>query len=434
MNYINFTAMRIATLQKHKFRPMKKYLGLLSIIVLFLLMSCQDISQWRGPDRDGIYPEKNLLKEWPEAGPELLFKVENIGGGLSQPVVYKNVIYITGNKYDSLDVISAIDMKGNLLWESVYSLSWGKTYPESRGTPTIEKNRIYLVGGMGDLVCLNAKNGNMIWKRKPLEEFDGEYMHWGVVESVLLSDDAALFITGGEETTVVAFDKINGELLWKTKSNGGKKSYASSSLIEWNGMKIALIQTSDDLIGVDVSNGDILWSFNTLQFHEKKGKGEAANTPLFYNGEIFITYGNDQPGLLFSLSEDGKSINLKWKNEMLDTHHGGLVLIDGAIYASNMIDNTRGNWASVDWETGKTNWEKEWFTKGSIISADGLIYLYEEKGGNLALVKPNTTDLEIISTFQVKDGKGPHWAHPSIYNGVLLIRHGDVLMVYDIRE
>lgn len=185
---------------------------------------------------------------------------------------------------------------------------------------------------------------------------------------------------------------------------------------------------------MDVSNGDILWSFDTIQFHEKKGKGEAANTPLFYNGDIFITYGNDQPGILFSLSEDGKSISFKWKNDILDTHHGGLVLLDGVIYASNMIDNTRGLWASVNWDTGETNWEKEWFTKGSIISADGLLYLYEEKGGNVALVSPDTEDLKIISTFQIEEGKGPHWAHPSIYNGMLFIRHGSVLLVYDIRE
>ncbi len=399
-----------------------------------MLTSCGDISQWRGPDRDGIYPEKNLLKEWPENGPTLKLKIEDIGKGVSQPVVYNNVIYITGYKYDSLDVISAIDMDGNLLWEKVYSRAWHRTYPESRGTPTIEKNRIYLVGGMGDLVCMDAKSGDVIWKQQPLEEFDGKYMHWGIVESVLLTNEAALFITGGDETTLVAYNKKTGDLLWKTKSQGGKKSYASSSLIEWNGLKIALIQTSEGIIGVDTSNGDMLWSFNTIQFHEKKGKGEAANTPLFYDGDIFITYGNDQPGMLFSLSEDGRSISLKWESDILDTHHGGLVLLDGVIYASNMIDNTRGLWASVDWETGETYWERKWFTKGSIISAEGLLYLYEEKGGNVALVKPDTEDMKVISTFKMDEGTGPHWAHPSIYNGMLFIRHGSVLQAYDIKE
>jgi len=150
------------------------------------------------------------------------------------------------------------------------------------------------------------------------------------------------------------------------------------------------------------------------------GKGEAANTPLFYNGDLFITYGNEQPAMLFHISDDGKSISLKWKNKVPDTHHGGLVLINGAIYGSTMVDNTRGHWASVDWETGKTNWEKEWFTIGSVISAEGKLYFYEEKGGHIAHVAPDSGDLKIISTFQVKGDEGPHWAHPSIYNKMLL--------------
>ena len=401
-----------------------------------LLSPDNEISQWRGPARNGIYSGTGLLKNWPAEGPTLKLKIENIGKGLSQPVVYKNVIYITGLKSDTLDVISAYDMDGKPLWGKPYSHAWIRTYPESRGTPTIENDRIYLIGGMGDLVCLSTNGGEEIWRKEPLKEFDGKNMYWGNVESVLLTDEAALYTTGGDKTTLVAYRKKTGELLWKSKSMGGSKSYASSSLVEWAGMKIVLVQTSDDLIGIDASNGDVLWSYNTIQYHtkNKNGIGEAANTPLFYKGDIFITYGNEQPAMLFHISDDGKSITLKWKNDVLDTHHGGLVLVNGAIYGSTMLDNTRGDWASVDWETGKTNWEKEWFTKGSVISADGMLYFYEEKGGRVALVKPDTSDLKIISTFQVKGGEGLHWAHPSIYNKMLLIRHGGVLMVYNIGE
>lgn len=413
---------------------MKISIVFLSFFLSILFCSCEtEISQWHGANRDGIYPETNLLKEWPADGPALKLKIENIGKGLSQPIVYKNTIYVTGLKHDSLDVVSAYNMEGNLLWEKVYSRAWARTYPESRGTPTIENNRIYLIGGMGDLVCLSTDGGKEIWKQEPLKDFEGKYMHWGNVESVLLTDDAALYVTGGDKTTLVAFHKKTGKLLWKSKSLGGQKSYASSSLVEWGGKRIALVQTSKDIIGFDATNGDILWSYDIAQYHTKKGKGESANTPLFYKGDLFITYGNDQPGTLFSIADDGKSLALKWKNDILDTHHGGLVLIDGTIYGSNMIDNTRGNWASVDWKTGITNWEENWFTKGSIISADGMLYLYEEKGGNVALVSPDTEQLKVVSTFKITDGEGPHWAHPSIYNGLLFIRHGSILLAYDIK-
>ncbi|MCG6186562.1 PQQ-binding-like beta-propeller repeat protein [Maribellus maritimus] len=412
---------------------MKQLTLLSTVFLVFLFVSCNETAQWGGPTRDGIFPDTGLLKTWPPDGPPLKLKIEDIGKGLSQPVVYKDVIYVTGLRSDTLDVIGAYNMEGKLLWEKEYSRAWPRAYPESRGTPTIEKNRIYLVGGMGKLVCLSTRGGKVIWEKQPLSEFNGKYMYWGNVESVLLTDDAALYVTGGEQTTLVAYDKKTGKLRWKSKSTGGDKSYASASLVEWGGKKIVLVQTSDDLVGFDASNGNVLWTYNTVQYHTEKGSGEAANIPLFSNGDIFVTYGNEQPGLLLHMSDDANTISLKWRNDILDTHHGGLVLLDGTIYGSTMTDNTRGNWASVDWETGKTNWETNWFTKGSVIAADGMLYFYEERRGHVALVKPDTSELKVISTFQVEDGEGPHWAHPSIYNKMLFVRHGSVLLVYDIK-
>lgn len=412
-----------------------KITAVLFTLFLLLAVSCSDdISQWRGPDRDGIYHEKGLLKEWPDEGPRLTMKIEGIGKGYSQPVVYDNTIYVTGIKLDTMDVVSAYSLSGEKLWETVYSRAWERTYPESRGTPTIEKGRIYLIGGMGDLVCIDATNGAIQWKHNPNEDYQGDYMGWGIAESALLTDKDVLYVTGGKETTVVAFDKKTGQLHWKSKSTGGRKAYASSSLVEWKGRKIALIQTSNDLAGIDVKDGSVLWTYNTIQYHVEKGKGEAANTPLFQNGEVFVTYGNNQPGLMLRIPESDSSFLLKWRNDVLDTHHGGLVMLDGTIYGSTMVHNTKGNWAAVDWESGQTLWEKEWHTKGSVISADGMLYLYEERTGHVALVKPSRDDLEMISEFRITEGTGPHWSHPSIYQGMLLIRHGDVLMVYDIKK
>jgi len=183
---------------------MKLSMLLLTTFLVLLLSPDNEISQWRGPARDGIYPETGLLKEWPAEGPTLKLKIESIGKGLSQPVVYKNVIYITGLKSDTLDVISACDMDGKLLWGKTYSHAWIRTYPESRGTPTIENDRVYLIGGMGDLVCLSTNGGEEIWRKEPLKEFEGKNMYWGNVESVLLTDEAALYVTGGDKTTLVA--------------------------------------------------------------------------------------------------------------------------------------------------------------------------------------------------------------------------------------
>lgn len=413
----------------------------MKIIIGFILLTVissafgQDIAQFRGPSRDGIFPANGLLKEWPQGGPKLLLQIEGIGKGYSQPVVYKDKIYITGIRHDTMDIITAYDLKGNLLWEKVYGHSWANSYPDTRSTPTIQNDKIYLVGGMGTLCCLDAANGNILWSQDPHHQFQGEYHRWGVAESVLLTDQAAIYVTGGNETSVVAYDKITGKLFWKTKSLGGTRAYASSAVIERNNLKIILAQTANDLMGINALNGEIIWNFNLIPYHSgESGKGANTNIPLYHNGEIFVTSGYDHPALMFTLSPDGRSVSLKWQNEDMDTHHGGNVLIDGNLYGSNWQNNTKGQWVSINWNTGKTNWIKDWFTKGSVVSADDMLYCYEEKGGNIALVKPDEHDFRIISTFKVEAGAGPYWAHPAIYNDRLFLRHGNVLMIYDIKD
>ena len=394
----------------------------------------QEISQWRGPSRDGIFPEKGLLKKWPEAGPKLELQITGVGKGYSEPIVYKGIIYITGIKKDTMDMISAYDSSGKMLWEQIYGHAWPNTYPDSRSTPTIQNDKIYLISGMGTVCCLDAKNGNILWSQDAHNKFKGEYHRWGIAESVLLTDQAAIYVTGGELTSVVAFDRITGNLLWKAKSLGGSRSYASPSLIERNGIKIILALTANDLIGINALNGDILWNFNLIQFHlGESGKGSNTNTPIYHDGEIFVTSGYDHPATMFSLSEDGHSVSLKWKNDTMDTHLGGNVLIDGNLYGTNWQNNAKGQWVSLNWKTGKTNWVKDWFTKGSIIAADGMLYCYEEKGGNVALVQPDAFDFKIISTFKVEAGEGPYWAHPAIYDGKLYLRHGNILLIYNIK-
>ena len=173
------------------------------------------------------------------------------------------------------------------------------------------------------------------------------YANWGVAESVLVTDKAAIYTVGGEETSVIALDKHTGNLLWKSKSLGGTRAYASPSIIEKNGQKMILAQTANDLIALNPDNGEIIWNFNLVPFHPgSMGKGANTNTPLFYNNEIFLTSGYDHPALMLSLAEDGKSVSLKWKNDTLDCHFGGAVMLNGKIYSTNWKSNSTGNCVS----------------------------------------------------------------------------------------
>jgi outer membrane protein assembly factor BamB len=390
------------------------------------------VAQWRGPERDGRYPDTGLLKSWPADGPELILKKEGLGSGNSTPVLYKGAVYISGIR-ESMDVVTKLDLKGNILWETAYGKAWDQTYPESRSTPTIENDRLYIMGGMGTVACIETATGKILWKVNTHEEFQGEFHRWGMAESLLLTGNAVISSPIGARTAVVALHKEDGSLLWQSRSLGGVRSYASPLLINHNGQEMILVTSDRDLFAVAPGDGKILWSFDIVTGHSgDRGSRNNTNTPLYHNGEVFTTSGYDVEAEMLQISEDGTGARLKWSDATLDSHHGGVVLVDGYIYGSNWLNNGNGNWVCQQWETGKVMYEEKWHNKGSIIYADGLLYLFEEKQGNVGLVEPTPEAFRLISSFRVDGGSGPFWAHMSIYDRKLLIRHGAVLFVYDI--
>ena len=147
---------------------------------------------------------------------------------------------------------------------------------------------------------------------------------------------------------------------------------------------------------------------------------------------IYVTGGYDHGGFMLELSEEGNDVSVLWYDPVLDVHLGGVVLVDGYIYGSSWINNSNGNWVCLDWESGQVMYEEHWSCKGSVISAEGLLYICEEKRGNVGLLRPNPEKFDLISTFRVQEGSGPHWAHPAIHEGKLYLRHGNALMAYHI--
>ncbi|MCP4181487.1 MAG: PQQ-binding-like beta-propeller repeat protein [bacterium] len=408
-----------------------------AFIILFGESVSQNAAQWRGQDRNGNYYEKNLLKKWPESGPDSLWSVNGIGEGYSSASVTEDMVYITGMK-DSLEYISAIDLNGKLKWQTQFGIGWTLSFPGSRATPTVEGNKVYIISGSGEVVCLDAGTGKIIWKLDAYKEFEGNRTLWGVCESPLIIGDKLIYTPGGAKTTMVALDKKSGKTIWHSKSIKDSTAYVSPLLIDHNGTKIISTILSKNFIGVNPENGKILWKYDYTQLKWNQTHYRSpvinCNTPYYYAGQMYITKGYDHKSAMFSLSEKGDKINLMWTDTVLDVHVGHVVYKDGYLYGANWINNRNGNWCCLDWKTGEVKYEKKWENKGSIIMADNLLYCYDEKGGNLALVEPTPDDFKIISSFKIEKGKGPHWAHPVIRNGVLYARHGDYLMAYNIKK
>ena len=412
-----------------------RFLYLILHIVFFLtwLTSIQaaDWSQWRGPQRNGISTETNLLKKWGPDGPALLWSLENIGDGHSSASISEGKIFLTGI-IDNLETLTALDLEGKILWQTPFGEKWKGSYPESRSTPTVENKRVYVISGMGKVFCIAADDGKIIWSRQVFDEFDGDYPGWGIAESPLIVDNKLICTPGGDEASIVALDKMSGNVLWYTEELDEEANYCSPILIQRGGKKIIATQLADSFVGIDAENGKVLWQDEYDEYQDDP-KDININSPLYHDGHIFITSGYDNESAMYELSTDGKAIKRIWIDDVLDVHLGGVVVVDGYIYGSNWENNRNGNWVCLDWKSGKVQWETKWGNKGSIISAEGMLYIYEEKNGGIALVRANPQKLDIISSFKVPLGKGTHWSHPAISDGRLYVRHGDALMVYDIK-
>ncbi len=417
---------------------MKRFcLIILFILILSQQIFAQSISQWRGPNRNGVFPETGLLESWPENGPELLWSNDSLDRGYSSVSVTDQAVYVTGRK-GKKEYLTALDKEGNQLWRIQYGLGVRNTYPDTRCTPTVEEDRIYLISGRGEVVCVNSSQQKIQWHVPAFEKFQGRHWQWEIAESPLLVDDKVIYTPGGSQTAMVALNKHTGETVWQTESLNETSAFVSPILIEYGGNKIIINVLTEYIIAVDAKNGQIFWKvkYSDIQpptFHPWAPKNNCI-TPLYHDGYLFVTSGYDHVGVMFKLLKGGTEVQQVWVNSTLDCHHGQVVRIGNYIYGSNWLDNPIGNWCCVDWKTGETMYEKEWHCKGSVSAADGLLYCYEERRGNLALVEPTPENFKIISSFRITKGRGPHWTQPVIHNRVLYIRHGDVLMAYDIKK
>lgn len=411
---------------------MRRFKCLFFVLLTFAsALTAQNFSEWRGKGRTGIYNETGLLKKWPDEGPKMIWFNDSIPDGYSSVAVANNMIYLTGI-VDTMDVLVALDMQGKELWKTPYGQAWDASYQNSRPTPTVEGAKIYLSSGKGDVACLNAKTGKIIWKYEASKVHKGTFPRFGLSESVLIDEKRVFFTPGGNKTTMIALDKETGKLQWESESLKDNPSFCSPLMIEENGEKIIVNVIENYVFGIQPKDGKIRWTYDFGQY--KKRRNNNANTPVYSNKELFVTSGYDHSTVKLKLADDLNKVSLVWIDTVLDIHHGGVVKIGNYLYGSNWEHNRMGRWVCLDWNTGKAQYETEWKNKGSIIAAEGMLYCFEEKTGYLALVEANPKEFKIISSFKIPKGTGPYWAHPVISNGVLYVRHGKAVMAFDIKE
>jgi outer membrane protein assembly factor BamB len=401
---------------------------LLIVVILWCLIAdylmAQELIQWRGPNRDGIYNETGLLKTWPETGPPLIWHFDSLGTGHASAAVTSDRIYTAGI-LEGIGYLFCFDLTGKLIWKVPYGEEWTESWPGVRSTPVIFNGKIYQYSSFGKLVCRNAATGAFIWSVDVLKDYQGPNIKWGVTENLLIDGNKVFCTVGGTEANVIALDLNTGKLIWKSSGKGETSAYGSPALIKFPKRQILVTQTASSILGIDAANGKLLWS------HDQPNKYSVhANTPLFHEGYLYCVSGYGKGGVMLKVSDDGSSVQEMWRNTEIDNRMGGFVLINGKIYGS---DDSGKAWYCLDWKTGANLYSEKITGRGNIISADGLLYLYGDNG-EVVLAQPLANSFKKISGFKVPYGADQHWAHLVIAHGRLFVRHGNSLMVYDLRN
>ena len=383
-----------------------------------------DSPAFRGPAGDGRFEESGLLQAWPQGGPKKLWSADGLGESYASMAVTGGRIYTTGMTAERGSVY-AFDLDGQLVWRKEYGAEFnGRGYPGTRGTPTVAGEGLYLFSALGTAVAMDAKSGAVRWQVDLFERFKGKNTYFGAAANPLLIDGKLIYTAGGADASLVALDPASGKTVWTSRGLSDGGGYCTPRLFERGEHRQIVTLVSKHLVGLDAATGEVLWRQPEAVQYDIH-----AVSPVFDGDSIYVSHGYEQGGKLYRLAADGKSVSHKWSEEKLDIHHGGAVVHDGHIYgaASNKT------WYSLNAESGEIAASIPRLGKGSMVYADGRLYGYLEDG-RVVLVDPDPGHFEVVGSFEITAGSGNHWSHPVVSDGVLYVRHGEVLMAFDVKD
>jgi outer membrane protein assembly factor BamB len=385
--------------------------------------------QWRGPDRNNVSRETGLLASWPADGPKLLWKAQGLGGGYGSLAVAGGRIFGMGYRGDDEILWAREAGTGKEAWTARIATADRKVGvgDGTRSTPSVDGDRVYGLGVEGDLVCLSAADGKLRWQKNLVKDFGGGKPGFGYCESVLVDGDRVVATPGGKDATLVALNKLTGEPVWKAQvPEGDAAQYASAIAADVNGQREYIQFLSRGVVGVSAKDGKFLWRY------DKPANGSAnCSTPIFHDNQVFAASSYGKGGGLAKLAANGDAITATevYFTRQMKNHHGGMVLVNGYLYGFDEAILT-----CLNFETGQVAWDNRSVGKGSVLYADGRLYVLGE-GGTMGLIEASPSGYVEKGRFTLPDRSGKNlWAHPVIAGGRLYLRDQDTLLCYDIRQ
>ncbi|MCP5110853.1 MAG: PQQ-binding-like beta-propeller repeat protein, partial [bacterium] len=378
-------------------------------------------TDFRGPNRDGRYSETEVLTEWPDGGLEELWR-KPVGGGYASFVVAGGKAFTIEQRRDQ-EVVAAYDMETGA---EVWANSWRANFRESlggpgpRATPTWHEGMLYALGAEGELRCLNAATGEVIWRKNILDDNGSSNIQWAMAASPLIVDEKVIVLPGGRGASVVAYHKQTGEPIWKSLDDG--QAYTAPMVATLDGMRQLVVVSAGRVMGVTVENGKLLWEHPWTTSYDVN----AAQPLVVGDKRLYVSagYGHGAALLEITCAEGVCGLEVVWESNRMKNKFSGAVLHDGHIYGLD-----EAILASIDIATGKLNWKGGRYGYGQVLLAGGHLIVITEKG-ELVLVKATPESHQELARFQAIEGKT--WNNPAIAGGRLLVRNTLEMACYRI--
>jgi outer membrane protein assembly factor BamB len=402
--------------------PIDRRSTAIAVIGLVVLMATTlawgaDWPRFRGPRGDGVSAETGFLKQWPDGGPQVVWRAD-LGGG------YSGISIATGRVYtmfaDGSDefVICLDAASGRELWrlrtDSTFKNMFGSG---PRSTPTVDGEVVYVLSAKGKLHALGAKDGALIWKRDLVKEFGAEAPRWGYSSSPLIEDELLLLDVGGSGgSSIVAFDKESGDTVWQSQSD--KTGYSTPIAVTISDRRQVVFFTGTRVVAVSPDDGSLLWKQPWKTMYDVN-----AAAPVFIPPDkIFISSGYDVGAAVYRVTASG--IEQVWRNREMKNKFSSSVLHAGHLYGfdEKMLK-------CIDAASGETRWQHRGFGHGSLLYADGHLIVLGDKG-SLAMVQATAEEYRERARVQIFEGKT--WTVPTLAGGKLYLRDEGEIVSLDV--
>jgi len=416
---------------------------MLTAMAAGLVVACAAIAQggewprFLGPNGTGVIAEgEKVARAWPAAGPQVLWTIK-VGEGFGGASIAGGKVYLLDRDGNERDIFRVLDLKtGETLWEYPYATGPLKaSHPGSRSTPTVDGDRVYTIGLMGDVHCFDVPGRKVVWNKSLRTDFDADAVPWGFAQSPLILRDMVIAAAPGKTTGLIALNKLTGETIWKSEPFGSCDTYTSPMVVTIGGQEQVLNWHRGAMAAVDSADGKMLWR------HDWRTNRPVPQPVHLGDGRFFLTigYGGGCAMIKVAKSDNGSAggggggwtVSEIFQDDRSGSRVPPALFYDGHVY-TNSDDNRRGLQCldangDVKWETVNN----PSFGQGSMIIADGVIFIIADRTGELVMAEANPTAYKELGRAKLLGGHDV-WAPMALSDGKLILRDQSQMKCVDV--